>query len=290
MNKFAEIRYSLAQLNDVERKDIIAWLERFGERIQSFDRIEDSEEPAPAYGAPFPETVSAGPGLSAGPGFSANSSLGASLSAGLSTGPSLSASSSPSANPTPTYMTRDEFLDFQEQSFTPYEYVNGIIRAMSGPSVAHCLITQNIHRALDARLRGGPCQSFCTGGEINLTLGDDEIVYHPDVYVSCDRSVWDPRWIPNPKFVVEVLSPTTQDIDRREKAFNYRRVDSLDEYVMASQKRPEVTVFRRADRWRPSISVGLRTAVEFRSFGVSVSLAEIYEGVIFASTLSDNQD
>src|SRR5580692_4860431 len=189
MNKFAEIRYSLAQLNDVERKDIIAWLERFGERIHSFDRIEDSEEPAPAYGAP--------------------------------------SSSGPGANPSPTYMTRDAFLDFQEQSFTPYEYVNGIIRAMSGPSVAHCLITQNIHRVLDARLRGGPCQSFCTGGEINLTLGDDEIVYHPDVYVSCDRSVWDPRWIPNPKFVVEVLSPTTQDIVRREKAFNYRRVDSL---------------------------------------------------------------
>jgi Uma2 family endonuclease len=251
MNKFAEIRHSLAQLNDVERKDIIAWLERFGERIHSFDRVEDSEEPAPAYGAPFPESVS--------------------------------------SHPSPTYMTRDEFLDFQEQSFTPYEYVNGIIRAMSGPSVAHCLITQNIHRVLDARLRGGPCQSFCTGGEINLTLGDDEIVYHPDVYVSCDRSVWDPRWIPNPKFVVEVLAPSTQDIDRREKAFNYRRVDSLDEYVMASQKRPEVTVYRRADRWRPSISVGLRTAVEFRSFGVSVSLAEIYEGVIFASTLSDNE-
>jgi Uma2 family endonuclease len=242
MNKFAEIRYSLAQLNDVERRDIIAWLERFGERSHGFDRVEEPEEPRSAYGAPFPE------------------------------------------HPSPEYMTRDEFLDFQEQSFTPFEFINGIIRPMSGPSVAHCLITQNIHRVLDTRLRGGPCQSFCTGGEINLTLGDDEIVYHPDVYVSCDRSVWDPRWIPNPKFVVEVLSPSTQDIDSREKAVNYRRVESLDEYVIASQKRPEVTIYRRADRWRPDISVGLRAEAEFRSFGVSVSLAEIYEGVVFAAT------
>ena len=244
MNKFAEIRYSLAQLNDVERKDIIAWLERFSERAHGFDRVEEPEEPRSAYGAPIPE------------------------------------------HPSPEYMTRDEFLDFQEQSFTPFEFVNGIIRPMSGPSVAHCLITQNIHRVLDTRLRGGPCQSFCTGGEINLTLGDDEIVYHPDVYVSCDRSVWDPRWIPNPKFVVEVLSPSTQDIDNREKAVNYRRVDSLDEYVIASQKRPEVTIYRRADRWRPEISMGLRAEAEFRSFGVSVSLAEIYEGVVFAATPS----
>ena len=57
MNKFAEIRYSLAQLNEVERKDIIAWLERFGERIHGFDRIESSEEAAPPYGAPFPESA-----------------------------------------------------------------------------------------------------------------------------------------------------------------------------------------------------------------------------------------
>jgi Uma2 family endonuclease len=244
MNKFAEIRYSLAQLSDVERKDIIAWLERFGERIQGFAMVEDPEKSSPAHGVPLAEYGS------------------------------------------PAYMTRDEFLDFQEQSFTPFEFVNGIIRPMSGPSVAHCLITQNIHRVLDTRLRGGPCQSFCTGGEINLTLGDDEIVYHPDVYVSCDRSVWDPRWIPNPKFVVEVLSPSTQDIDSREKAVNYRRVESLDEYVIASQKRPEVTIYRRADRWRPAVSAGLRAEAEFRSFGVSVSLAEIYEGVVFAATPS----
>jgi Uma2 family endonuclease len=259
MNKFAEIRYSLAQLSDVERKDIIAWLERFGERIHGFgmhgfESVEDSDGRRPASGVHFTESVS------------------------------LESSSSRPANP--EYMTREEFLDFQEQSFTPFEFVNGIIRPMSGPSVAHCLITQNIHRVLDARLRGGPCQSFCTGGEINLTLGDDEIVYHPDVYVSCDRSVWDPRWIPNPKFVVEVLSPSTQDIDSREKAVNYRRVDSLDEYVIASQRRPEVTIYRRADRWRPAVSVGLRAEAEFRSFGVSVSLAEIYEGVVFAETPS----
>jgi Uma2 family endonuclease len=241
MNKFAEIRYALAQLNDTERKDIIAWLERFGERVHGADKV---EEPPLAYGESFPEYVS------------------------------------------PEYMTRAEFLDFQEKSFLPYEYVNGIIRAMSGPSVAHCLITQNIHRVLDSRLRGGPCQSFCTGGEINLTLGDDEIVYHPDVYVSCDRSVWDPRWSPNPKFVVEVLSPSTLQIDRREKATNYRRVDSLDEYVMVSQQRPEVTIYRRADRWRPDVSVGPRAVAEFRSFGVSVPLVAIYEGVVFAAAPS----
>jgi Uma2 family endonuclease len=237
MNKFAEIRYALARLNDAERKEIIAWLERCTERLYGADRV---EEPKAAYLAPFVD-----------------------------------------------YMTREEFLEFQERSPISYEYVNGVIRAMSGPSVAHCLISQNIFLALQSHLRGKPCQPFCTGMQVNLTLGKDEIVYEPDVSVSCDRSAWDKKWIPNPKLVVEVLSPSTQHVDRREKAVNYRRVVSLDEYVMASQKRPELTILRRAEHWQPDVVIGPRAVAEFRSLDLSVPLADIYEGIFSGTTPSD---
>jgi len=142
-------------------------------------------------------------------------------------------------------MTLDEFFEFQERTPITYEYVNGIIRAMSGPSVAHCLITQNIFRLVDARLRGGPCEAFCTGGQLQLTFGKDEIIYHPDVYVSCDRNAWSEKSVVNPRFVVEVLSPSTQHIDRREKLVNYCRLISLQEYVIVSQRRAELEIYRR---------------------------------------------
>jgi Uma2 family endonuclease len=188
------------------------------------------------------------------------------------------------ATPLPEYMTREEFLDFQERSPIPYEYINGIIRQVSAPSVAHGLVTQNIFRVVDSHLRGGPCKPFCTGVQLSLTLGEDEIVYIPDLYVSCDRTAWDDRWIPNPKFVVEVLSPSTQHIDRREKAANYCRVPSLDEYVIAAQKRAELTIYRRAGQWSPEIVSGPRAVAEFRSLGLSVPLAEIYEDVFSGPT------
>jgi len=179
------------------------------------------------------------------------------------------------------HLTRDEFFEFQEQSAMTYEYINGIIRAMSGPTVAHCLITQNLFRVVDARLRGGPCYAFCTGGQLNLTLGDDEIVYHPDLYVSCDRGVWDERGIPNPRFVVEVLSPSTQPIDRREKLVNYCRVPSLEEYVIARQDRAELAVYRRGMSWSQELVSDPAATVEFRSLDVTVSLASVYEEVTF---------
>jgi Uma2 family endonuclease len=178
-----------------------------------------------------------------------------------------------------SYMTLEEFLNFQERSPLPYEYVNGIIRAMSGPSVAHEVICRNIFLAIAKRLRGKECQPFWGGVELKLDLGESKIAYLPDVFVSCDRSAWDKRWIPNPKFVVEVLSPSTQSIDRREKLVNYCRVPSLDEYVIAKQKSAELTIYRRSEDWQPDVVIGPRAVAEFRSLDMTIPLATLYESV-----------
>lgn len=183
------------------------------------------------------------------------------------------------ATPLPELMTLEEFFEFQEYSPIPYEFVNGIIRAVSAPSVPHCLVAQNIFRAIDSHLRPGPCVPFIAGGEVNLSLGSDKIVYKPDIFVSCDKSSWHEKWIPNPRFVVEVLSPSTQQIDRKEKAVNYRRVPSMEEYVIASQKHAELIIYRRVAHWLPEIVSGERAVAEFRSLGVSVPLSIIYEDV-----------
>lgn len=179
----------------------------------------------------------------------------------------------------PTYMTPEEFFDLEERSPVPYEYVNGVIRAMLGPSLAHCRITQNLFVAVKSRLGTGPCEAFCTGLSLRLWLGDDKIIYKPDLFVSCEPQAWNDRWIPNPKLVVEVLSPSTQHIDRREKAVNYRRVPSLEEYVLISQKRAELTIYRRGEHWLPEVVCGLSATAELRSLGLSVRLAEIFDRV-----------
>lgn len=193
------------------------------------------------------------------------------------------------ATPLPELMTFEEFLQFQDKSPLPYEFVNGVLRQVSAPTVPHCRIVQNIFRAIDPHLRKGPCEPFCTGGQVYLNLGTDEISYRPDLFVSCDRSVWDEKWIPNPKFVVEVLSPSTQHIDRREKAVNYRRVPSMEEYVIASQKRPELTIYRRVARWLPEIVSGMGAIAEFRSLDVSVPLTVIYEDALRDPSASSDE-
>ena len=49
--------------------------------------------------------------------------------------------------------------------------------------------------------------------------------------------------------------------------------------MIAAQSSPRLTIFRRAERWTPKVVNGPEAVAEFRSLGVSIPLAEIYQGV-----------
>jgi Uma2 family endonuclease len=180
----------------------------------------------------------------------------------------------------PPFMTVEEYLQFEEQSPLRHEYVNGAIYAMNGVSVAHARITRELVMAVGGHLRGGPCELFSTDLKLLIRSDTDEIFYYPDVVVACQREHWGANYVCNPKLVAEILSPSTQHIDRREKAMTYRRIASLEEYVLLAQDDHKVTVQRRAENWRPQSYSGPQATVEFRSIGLSVPLARIYEGTL----------
>lgn len=82
-----------------------------------------------------------------------------------------------------------------------------------------------------------------------------------------------------PTLIVEVLSPSTEMIDRREKKMNYLQVQTLEEYILVAQDCREVTIFRRATGWAGEIFTAPESLIEFRSVQQAMTLAEIYEDV-----------
>jgi Uma2 family endonuclease len=179
----------------------------------------------------------------------------------------------------PPYMTEDEYLEFERSSPMRHEYVNGAVYAMSGASLAHNRIVGRLHTALQKRLRGGPCEVFIQDLKLKLAPGSDSFFYYPDLMVSCDRKGWYEEWIVNPCLVIEVLSSSTKHIDRREKATTYRRIETIEEYVIVAQHTRQVTIQRRADNWVPHIVREPDASAEFRSVSATVPLAEIYENI-----------
>jgi Uma2 family endonuclease len=174
----------------------------------------------------------------------------------------------------------DEYLAFEETAPLRHEYVGGEVYAMSGGTLRHNRISLNTASLLLARLVGKPCQVFMN--DVKLHVARDRAYYYPDVMVTCSDQVCaanESLVVDDPVLVVEILSPSTEGTDRREKLAAYRHLPALQEYALISQDTQKVEIYRRQGEigwlyitWEPG------DTVEFTSVGLNLPIAELYAG------------
>ena len=181
-------------------------------------------------------------------------------------------------------MTFEEYLQFEEQSRIRHEYIAGEVFAMCGVTKRHNRIAGRFYHAFAGHLKGGPCDTYMSDVKVRLQVNRDTHAYYPDVMVACDRDVNEDRYVADPKLIVEVLSPSTAGIDRHEKRVAYREIAMLEEYVIVAQDTVEVGVFRRGENWSLTILDTLESAVELRSIGLTLPLAQVYEGEVMSGS------
>lgn len=168
-----------------------------------------------------------------------------------------------------------EYLEGESHSQVKHEYVRGRVYAMVGASKAHNRIALNIGYTLDRHLRGGPCSVFVS--DVKVRIG--EIFYYPDVSVTCSPADTEPFFNSEPSLIVEVLSATTEAVDRLDKRLAYQSLPSLREYVLVSQDRRQVELYRRqAQGWDLEVFLAGDT-VRLESIEFELPLAEIYRDV-----------
>lgn len=166
----------------------------------------------------------------------------------------------------------EEYLEGEKHSQAKHEYVCGRVHAMVGASKAHNRITLNIGYALDQHLLESSCSVFVS--DIKVRIG--EIFYYPDVSATCSKDDTDPFFSTEPSLIVEVLSPTTEAVDRLCKRLAYQSLPSLQEYVLVAQEKREVQVYRRHDQgWDLEVFVGEDT-VRLESIDHELPLAQVY--------------
>jgi Uma2 family endonuclease len=181
---------------------------------------------------------------------------------------------------TPAFRYRpsiEEYLQQEVGSRVRREYVAGEIFAMAGGTPQHNAISLNIAAALVTHLGEGPSQPYMSDVKLRFKINSDEYVYYPDVFVDCEGPV--ENCFRSPRLIVEVLSPSTEYIDRHEKVVNYLSIPTLQEFVMVAQDPYEVTLQRRSDDWRSIVFTQPEEVVEFRSVELSLSVAAIYRRV-----------
>ena len=172
-----------------------------------------------------------------------------------------------------------EYLDWESEQEGKHEYVAGEVYAMVGVRRVHAIVAGNLFVRLSEHLRGTPCQPFLS--DLKLSVPAMDAFYYPDVMVTCDEAdkVADLA-IEHPRLIVEVLSDSTASYDRGAKFAAYRKIESLQEYVLVDVERKGVECFRRkADgQWLLHDYQGAENC-EFESVGLALSMARVFEDV-----------
>lgn len=174
----------------------------------------------------------------------------------------------------------EDYLEGEKGSPVKHEYIDGFVYAMAGASDRHNRISINLTKHLDTHLEEEPCDVFMADMKV---WASEKVFYYPDVVVACDGLNADPYYRKQPRLIVEVTSPSTENIDRSEKLLAYRQIKSLKEYVIVSQDAVRVDVFRRmrGDRWQLEIFTDVNEEVRLESVGLTLSVANIYRRVKF---------
>mgnify|MGYP000426214640 CR=1 FL=1 len=182
------------------------------------------------------------------------------------------------ATPAAPRVSYADYVAHEAASAERHEYVEGAIVAMAGGSVAHARLIGQLQFALRVALAGRPCLVLASDMRVRIRAADRAT--YPDVLVVCGEIQRDPdddHAIVNPAVVIEVLSDTTERDDRAAKAADYRRLPSLREYVLVSQRARAVEVYRREAprRWTlDEVVAGERFALA--ALGVELAVDDLY--------------
>lgn len=182
-------------------------------------------------------------------------------------------------------LTPQEYLAWEVQQPLRYEYFDGDVFAMAGGTLPHADIALNIASFLKSKVQS-PCKVRNSDAKVGITA-DGPFVY-PDVSVTCDeRDRTAQSFSQHPSLIIEVISPSTEAYDRGGKFALYRRIEALQEYILVSSETKSVEVFRRDQKglWSfiPYTEAG---DIELASLELSISIEDIYSGVVLPSQAS----
>ena len=181
-------------------------------------------------------------------------------------------------------LTEIEYLDLERSAEIKHEYFDGEIFAMTGASEPHNLITANVIRELGNGLKNTACRVYAS--DMRLKVSETGLFTYPDVMVVCgEREFVDARsdTLQNPDLIVEVLSDSTESYDRGKKFEHYRRLSSLEEYILISCHRRKIEKYYRTQyrKWIYSETESESETILLESVPCELRLWEVYHKVAF---------
>ncbi|MBS0639177.1 MAG: Uma2 family endonuclease [Proteobacteria bacterium] len=146
---------------------------------------------------------------------------------------------------------------------------------MTGGTVEHEIIGNNVRTSLQNRLAGQRCRVF--GPTMKIEVAGR--IRYPDAFVFRGPVPPGSTVLRDPVVVFEVLSPNTSHTDRLDKFNEYRATPSIRRYVLLEQDALAAMVFVRRGQDFVAETAGADDVLAIPEIGVEIGLAEFYVGL-----------
>jgi len=180
--------------------------------------------------------------------------------------------------------TPQEYLEIDRKAERKSQFFEGEIFMMAGASARHNLIVANLLASLVGQLRGRRCTAYAS--ELRTKVDPSGLYTYPDISVICDEPRFDDErhdTVLNPTLIIEVLSGSTEAYDRGAKFGQYRKIESLRQYVLVEQERAHIEIYTRQPdgHWVLADVEGPEAEARLESIDCRLRLAEVYDKVRF---------
>lgn len=190
------------------------------------------------------------------------------------------------AQPALKYYSEADYLALERESQEKHFYYAGEILAMAGASYEHNVIESNLRFALHRSLEGKSCNEF--GSNLRLHVPNESFYTYPDIMVICGNpefltDAFDT--VTNPSILVEILSEGTADYDKGLKFDLYRRIATLQEYLLVDSQKLHLMHYTRNENssWNLVEYTQMESRFHLPTINMSLSLSDCYAGLDFTS-------
>lgn len=179
-------------------------------------------------------------------------------------------------------MTVEEFFEWQLSQDKNYELVDGVpvltVKAMTGATRRHDIVTVNTIITLGNQLRGKPCRPQTSDQSVLTFRG----TRRPDISVECGKPQDKSMAVDEPRVVIEILSPSTMRYDRFQKLTEYQQHPAIRVILLVDTEQPRVTVWRReGESWKSYEEEGLDAVIALPEIEAALQLSELYADLSF---------
>lgn len=178
--------------------------------------------------------------------------------------------------------TVEEYFNIENTSEIRHEFENGFLIPMPGETLDANEIAGNISATLRKELRQKGYRIFTH--DVRTIVHELRLYRYPDLVITAANSIKDIRHVTEPVLIVEVLSESTEEIDRNKKFRQYTALPSLQYYLMIHQDMALIEFYQRkgeTNTFEFNFFDKLSEIINLPMLSTSISMEDIYEGINF---------